>query len=160
METATAVGPALTQTWFGAQIPAAVRDRLVTFGQVRQVTPGFMLLEEGAETRELGLVVTGRLGLTEHVPGRGRVTLLTVEPGDIYGWSVLVPPYRATSTVTAVEPSTVVTFSGPALRSALAADAELGRAVYRQVLEAVARRLVATRHQLVDDYRVEIDEPW
>src|SRR3989304_1146259 len=45
-----------------------------------------------------GLARSGRVALRLHVPGRGQVTILTVEPGDIYGWSAIVPPYRSTST--------------------------------------------------------------
>jgi CRP-like cAMP-binding protein len=160
MNTESAVRHAVHRTWFGAPFPAAAAERLAALGVTRATSRGTVLLREGAETTELGLVLTGRLVLTEHVPGRGSVALLTVEEGDIYGWSALVPPYRATSTVTAVEPTTVVTFRGAPLRNALAADPELGSAVYRQVLEAVARRLVATRQQLLDDYRVETYEPW
>ena len=32
------------------------------------------------------------------------MTILTVEPGDIFGWSAIVPPHRATSTAVAIEP--------------------------------------------------------
>ena len=107
-------------------------------------------MREGAAVDSLGVVVDGRLAIRLNVPGRGVVTVLTVEPGDFIGWSALVPPHRATSTVVALEPTTVVTFDGPALRAALDADPALAAAVLRRVLDAVARRLAATRTQLLD----------
>src|SRR5437899_9211249 len=38
------------------------------------------------------------------VPGKGWVTTMTIEPGDIFGWSALVPPHRATATAVVIEP--------------------------------------------------------
>jgi CRP-like cAMP-binding protein len=77
---------------------------------------------------------------------------MTVEPGDVVGWSALVPPYRATSTAVAVEPTRLLAFDGASLRKALQEDPALAATVYPRVLEAVARRLGATRHQLLDLY--------
>ena len=38
-------------------------------------------------------MVTGRVALRVRVPERGPPTILTVEPGDVVGWSALVPPF-------------------------------------------------------------------
>jgi CRP/FNR family transcriptional regulator, cyclic AMP receptor protein len=79
----------------------------------------------------------------------------------VIGWSSLVPPYRATSTAITVEPTTLVEFDVPVLRRALREDAALAATVYPRVLEAVARRLGATRHQLLDLYAHQADRvPW
>ncbi len=118
------------------------------------------LLREGDETRELSVLVDGRVALTEHVAGRGSVTLMTVEPGDVFGWSALVEPYRATSTVVSLEPVRVVAFDGTRLRERVRADCELAAGIYPRLLEALARRLGATRHQLLDLYGSEQSEPW
>jgi CRP-like cAMP-binding protein len=78
------------------------------------------------------------------------VTILTVEEGDLLGWSALVPPHRATSEAIAVEPVRLLSFNGADLRAALRADHALAASVYPRVLQAVARRLSATRLQLLD----------
>jgi CRP-like cAMP-binding protein len=146
--------------WLATGVSSSSLTRLEWTAREYDAMEGIELLREGSETAELGLVTRGRVALTEHVPGRGPVTLMTVEPGDLFGWSSLVPPYRATSTVTTVEPVRVVAFDGPRLRQALRADPELAAAVYQRVLVAVARRLIATRHQLLDVYRAEGGVPW
>lgn len=102
----------------------------------------------------------GRVALRTHVPERGDFTILTVEPGDVYGWSALVPPYRATSTAVAIEAVEAITFEGPALRGALREDAALAQALYPRVLVAVARRLNATRVQLLDLFAAEQVRTW
>ena len=46
-------------------------------------------------------------------------------------------------------------FDGARLRAAIPEDTELAAEIYRAVLEAVARRLGATRHQLLDLFGTE-----
>jgi CRP-like cAMP-binding protein len=137
-------------TWFGAGLSERSRERLAALSNEREVPGGTCLLAEGSETRELGVVLSGRVALQADVHGQGVVTLMTVEAGDIYGWSAILPPFVATSTVVAVDRARVLTFDGAPLRAALRSDHELAANLYQQVLEAVARRLVATRHQLLD----------
>ena len=146
-------------TWFGAGLSPKAKEKLAAIAHEYEAPAGTILLREDEETRELGLVIHGRVGLTTQVPGRGPVSLVTVEPGDVFGWSALVPPFRATSTARAIERVQVVAFEASRLRAAVRSDVDLAAAVYQQVLEAVARRLMATRHQLFDVYRLDTFEP-
>lgn len=146
-------------TWFGAGLPSHALEKLAAIAHEYEAPPGAILLRDGEDTRELGVVIHGHVGLAVQIPGRGPLALLTVEPGDIFGWSALVPPFRATSTARAVDRVRVVAFEASRLRAAVRADVDLAAAVHQQVLEAVARRLLATRHQLVEIYRLDADEP-
>jgi len=160
VQNANPVISSIDATWFGAGLSTSTQARLASLAREYQAPAGSHLLREGEETRELSLLLYGRVSLNEHVPGRGSVTLLTVEPGDVFGWSAVVPPFRATSSVIAIEPVGVLAFDGAKLRAAVRADVDLAASLYQQVLEAVARRLLATRHQLLDLYRAEAVEPW
>ena len=137
-------------TWFGSGLPQGVRERLAATARAYEAPARTRLLREGDETGELSVLVEGRVALTEHVAGRGSVTLMTVEPGDVFGWSALIAPYRATSTVISLEPVQVIAFDGAALRQQVRADCQLAAGIYPKLLEALARRLGATRHQLLD----------
>ncbi len=151
---------ALTGGWFGAGLSATVRAQLAGLATEASYPAGATILEEGALVDALGIVVDGRVAVRLHVPGRGTQTILTVEPGDLVGWSALVTPHRSTSTVIALEPATIVNFNGPALRVALEADPMLAAAVLSRVFEAVGRRLTATRTQLLDLFARSAEEPW
>jgi CRP-like cAMP-binding protein len=150
----------LRGTWFGASLDEMTVDRLAGFARRRTAAVGEILFVEGSQTNELGVLVSGRLALRMLVPERGLVTILTVEPGDLYGWSAIVPPNRATSTGVAVEASEMIAFDGMALRMALADDLALAAAFYPRVLQAVARRLSATRLQLLDLFSHRDMDPW
>lgn len=146
--------------WFGSELPADIRERLGELATVRRYEAGTEMFREGEEAREFGIVRAGRVALRVLVPERGMVTILTVEPGDVIGWSALVAPYRSTSTAEALEPVEVVTFDGAALRGVLRADARLASVVYPRLLQAVARRLVGTRYQLLDLFASQENAPW
>ena len=126
------------------------RGRLLEIAQLASHAPGAVVIREGLPVEALGIVVEGRVAIRPSVPGRPVTTILTVEPGDCIGWSALVSPYRATASVIALEPATILAFESAALRAALEAEPELAALVLRRVLEAVGRRLQATRTQLLD----------
>ena len=118
-------------------------------------------MREGDETSLLAIVVRGRVALRMLVPERGSTTILTVEPGDIVGWSAIVPPHRSTSTAVALEESTLLVFESRRLRALLDADVARAATLYPRLLEALGRRLSATRHQLLDLYAQERQVvPW
>jgi CRP/FNR family transcriptional regulator, cyclic AMP receptor protein len=155
------VAARLTGTWFGESLSPHARERLAAIGEVRRVDPGAVLIREGAETERFGILLEGLLSLRVAVAGRGRATLMTVEPGDVFGWSAVVPPYRSTSTVVALQPSEAIIFDAEKLRALLREDEALAVTVYPRLLQCVSRRLVATRTQLLDLYARDREyEPW
>lgn len=153
-EIADVVG-AIDRTWFGAAFAPETQARLAALARIVEAPPGTRLLREGEDTEDVSIVLAGRVALRMHVPERGVVTILTVEEGDLLGWSALVPPHTATSEATAVEHVRLLSFNGAELRAALRADHALAASVYPRVLQAVARRLSATRLQLLDLFAAE-----
>ncbi len=141
---------ALSSSWFGAGLSPDTIARLAAIAEVRELDAGTALTQEGQITEDVAIVLSGRVALRMLVPERGMVTILTVEPGDIVGWSAIVPPHRATSTCIAIEPVRLLLLPGDALRSLLRTDHALAASVYPRVLQAVSRRLSATRLQLLD----------
>jgi CRP/FNR family transcriptional regulator, cyclic AMP receptor protein len=156
---------ALSTSWFGMGLSPEAISRLAAIATLRDVDPGIELTREGQVTEDLGIVITGRIALRTLVPERGMVTILTVEPGDVVGWSAIVPPHRASSTAIAIEPVQVLVLPGDGLRNLLRSDPSLAASVYPRVLQTVARRLSATRLQLLDLFAREAwgrgeSQPW
>jgi CRP-like cAMP-binding protein len=159
METVSAM-EVLRRTPLTAGLGHPERRRLAALCRVRMADAGEVLLREGSETTQLGVVRSGRVALRLQVPGRGSSTVLTVEVGDVFGWSAVVPPYRATSTAIAIEPSELLVFEARALRDALDEDEDLAAALYPRLLRAVSRRLEATRLQLLDVFARAEEAAW
>ncbi len=140
----------LNHTWFGAELAPETQERLAALGTVQDFEADEVILREGEDASRMGILISGRLALRTLVPGRGPVTIMSVEPGDIFGQSALDAPAQAQSTVVATEPSRALVFEGPKLREALRSDHALAASLYPRVLRAVNRRLRATRLQLLD----------
>jgi CRP/FNR family transcriptional regulator, cyclic AMP receptor protein len=149
----------LGATWFGADLSVQTRARLAAVGHLVDLPDGAIVIREGSPCEEMGIVVHGRIALRMALAGGHDRTILTVEPGDVFGWSAVMAPGVATSTCVTVGPTQVVLFDGVDLRLALAIDSELASVIYQRLLACVIRRLLATRIQLLDLYRPGID-PW
>jgi CRP/FNR family cyclic AMP-dependent transcriptional regulator len=141
---------ALDQTWFGAALAPHTQVRLAELASVVRLPANGVVFAEGEPCATFAIVMSGRIALRMLVPERGNATILTVETGDVVGWSALVPPYRSTATAVAVEPASILAFPGELLRERLRADDVLAASLYPRVLQAASRRLMSTRLQLLD----------
>ena len=143
------------------RLGVAARRTLQELAVMRSFERGDAVLVEGAETPVLGSLERGRVALRLRTPELGtRVTIATVEPGELLGWSAIVPPYRTTCDAIATEPILLLTFDAGALRSRLAADGELAAQLLPCALETVAHRLTTSWHQLIDVFEPRGRGPW
>lgn len=142
------------------RLPADVRSHLNALGTMLSYEPGAEILRAGAPTPFLAVIERGRVALRLRVPERGRVTIVTIEPGELLGWSAVVPPFRATVDAVATEPTRLIAYDAAALRARLADDCELAAALLPLVLESVSERLSASWDQLLDVFGTQPWEPW
>ncbi len=113
---------------------------------------GAELFHEGDQADRFFLIRTGSVALELEAPGRGRLVIETLQPGEVVGWSWLFEPYRWQFDARAREPTRVVAFDGACLRGKCEADHELGYQMMRRFAISVTERLQATRLQLLDVY--------
>ncbi|WP_204249067.1 Crp/Fnr family transcriptional regulator [Nocardia arizonensis] len=113
---------------------------------------GHRLLVEGGRADRCWLIAQGQVVLDAHVPGRGEVVVQTLGPGDLLGWSWLVPPYRWQFGARTAEPVRAIEFDAATLTRFGDTDPEFGHALTRMLLTAVLDRLHATRARLLDLY--------
>jgi CRP-like cAMP-binding protein len=140
----------LNHTWFGSDLAPETQERLAKLGVIQDFEADEVILHEGDDANEMGILISGQLALRQLVPERGPVTILSVQPGDIFGWSAVLAGMQVQSTVVATEKSQALVIEGAKLRAALKEDHALAASLYPRVLQAVARRLRATRLQLLD----------
>jgi CRP-like cAMP-binding protein len=155
-----ALSDRLAATWLTHELDPAARAELARIGRLVSVPAGSVLMREGEVNDVMAIVLEGRVSLRMRVPERGQVTIVTIEVGDVVGWSAMVPPYRATSTAIALVDTELAQFDGPQLRAAMAADTGLAAQLYPVLLQTVARRLEGTRLQLLDLFSQRWVEPW
>lgn len=113
---------------------------------------GEYLLREGEVANRFFIIRHGHVALETFVPERGALTIETIEPGDLLGWSWLVPPYRVDFDARAVEPIRAIAFDASCLRGKLDDHPRLGYDLMKRFTPVIVERLQATRLRLLDVY--------
>jgi CRP-like cAMP-binding protein len=113
---------------------------------------GEMLFREGDASDAFYVVRRGRVALEVFVPGRGTLTVETIETGEVVGWSWLFPPYRWHFDGRAVGSVRAIAVDGACLRKKCDDDPALGYDLMRRFSQVMLERLQATRLRLADVY--------
>ena len=118
--------------------------------EARVVAPGALVAREGTPAEVFCLVVAGKIALEVGAPDRPTLTVQTLGPGEVLGWSWLIPPHRWRFDARAVKETRLIALPADALRSLLADHPDWGFEVLRRLVPVLAERLENTRVQLVD----------
>jgi CRP-like cAMP-binding protein len=129
------------------------RMRLATGVKPFEAGPGDYLTREGAPAIAFYLIQSGQVAIGTHLGERGTVPLQTVGPGDVVGWSWLVPPYQWQFDARAQDEVRGLLFDAAWLRAQCEEDHELGYRLLQQLLTVVSRRLTASRIRRLDIYK-------
>ena len=114
---------------------------------------GTVLARAGEPAHSFYLIQSGSVAVSLPTPGRGDVPVQTVGPGEVLGWSWLVPPHNWQFDCRAVEDVRGIRFDAEWLREKCEQDHELGYHLLRQLLSVVGGRLTATWRQLLEQDR-------
>lgn len=125
-------------------------EKLASIATEVAFSEGEVIFREGDVGELVYLIREGRVALEIRMPGRGRVSLLTVGPGELLGWSSMFPGRHKTAGARAVRPTRAIAISAAQLWEICEADHDLGYPIMWRVAEVIAGRLAATRLQLLD----------
>lgn len=145
-----AVKKLLSELGFTADLPEQVVEELAAVSAAVDFPAGTMIFQEGTQNPFLYVIERGHVGLDMHVPGRGRVRLLSVGPGEMLAWSALLGNGVMTVSAVALEDTQAIAASGPKLSELCGTNHEVGYQLMGQMAKSLAQRLVATRLQLLD----------
>ena len=114
--------------------------------------PGEFLFREGSPADRFYIVRHGRVAVQAFAPGRGAVSIETIDEGEVVGWSWLFPPYTAHFDARALTLVRALSLDGACLRAKCEKDPGLGYQLTKRFAQVVVHRLEATRVQLLDLY--------
>jgi CRP-like cAMP-binding protein len=139
---------------FLANFSPLVREKLLAAAEQFEYKAGQDIFHEGDPSLFLYIVKAGHVAVEVHVTSKGRRTIFTASPGDLFGWSALVEPRIETASARAVEDTTVFAMKGGQLMDLCREDLQLGFELYRALAEIIMARLIASRLQLLDMFAV------
>ena len=137
---------------FFAGFSEAMTDLIVGCAENVRFRKGAYLMHEGQPENDFFLIREGRVVLSIHGAQYGKITVQTLDAGEMVGWSWLVPPYRARFDASALEDTRALRFDGQCLRSKCEQDPATGYELLKRVSTTLAQRLESSCLQLMDVY--------
>jgi CRP-like cAMP-binding protein len=111
---------------------------------------GATIFHERDGTELVYLILEGEVTLLTKVPGHGQVTILTIGPGQLLGWSSLFPPQKKTAGAQTIKPTKAVAINAAQLNELCRNDHDIGFEIMVRVAQVISNRLSAARDRLLD----------
>jgi CRP/FNR family cyclic AMP-dependent transcriptional regulator len=151
METATLEG-VLTEHPFAKGLSDDYLQLMVGCASNVVFEAGQFIFHEGEDANHFYLIRDGRISLEIFAAQRGPLSILTLEGGDVLGWSWLFPPYRWKFDARALDRTRALALDGKCLRTKCEEDHDLGYELVKRFVLVMEQRLQATRFQLLNLY--------
>jgi CRP/FNR family transcriptional regulator, cyclic AMP receptor protein len=137
---------------FAAGLTPTQLGRLADLAVATEVPAGQRLFDEGGHAASLWLIRAGRIALDLRVPGRNRLIVETLGPGDELGLSWLMPMAEWQFGAIAQTTTSMFQIDSAALTELCESDRELGYQLTRKLLTTAITRLQAARIRILDLY--------
>ena len=137
---------------FFAGMDTNMRELIAGCAANERFAAGDYIFREGDAADKFYLLRHGCVVLEIPVPARPAIQVETLDEGDIFGWSWLMPPYRTFLSARAQQLTRVISLDARCLRGKMEEDHEVGYELYRRFLPVVAERMQAARMQMIDLY--------
>lgn len=134
------------------QFDAATIALLAGCARMESFAAGAPIFREGEPAGTAWLVRRGDVAIEIAAPGRAPLIVETRHPGDLLGWSWIVPPYRRMSDARAIGDVGAIGLDAACLRAKLDEHPEIGYRMLKTWLPQLALRARAQRVQLLDLY--------
>jgi len=146
------VSPELLRRYpFFASLDEHQLEAIAMITQEKKYPKGALLVKENTDAICLALLIEGDIDLIFSGGGEGAIAnalVGSIAPGEVYGVSSLIEPYRYTATARATMPVKVIELDGLALRRLVEKDSGMGCTMMRNVAIAVLERLRYTQVEL------------
>ncbi len=115
-----------------------------------QFEPNQVVFREGEVANRFYLILEGKVALESSAKEGAVISIETIGPAEVLGWSWLFPPYYWHFDARALVPTKAIFFYGTRLRERCEEDHDLGYELIRRTAQVLMRRLQSTRRELLD----------
>ena len=130
--------------------PRARLEEIADAATEVDVNAGQTIFREGDEADRFFLIIEGDVVLEAFSLHYGSVAVQSLAAGDVFGWSVLVPPHRWRLDARATSNARLIALDGPRLREKCEKDPALGYELLKRFAMLLDQRLYALRRQLLE----------
>jgi CRP-like cAMP-binding protein len=122
---------------------------LVESATIVRFEPGDVIFEEGEPAHRCYGIRSGKVALQLVSYRVDPFTLMTLEEGDIIGWSWLFPPYRRKFTAKALGVVRAISLDGKSICARCDEDHDLGYELMKRFAQIIEHRVEALSDHLV-----------
>ncbi len=116
-----------------------------------QAEQGTWFFRQDQELHDMYLVIEGHVGIVVELPKQEVVTS-SVGPGELFGWSGMVPPHETTAGAKATSPCRVVRFDCRRIREGFEADWHFSYLMMEKIAQTIRQRLRNLRVEALPCY--------
>ena len=124
-------------------------DQIVFFAgaaEEEQAPRDHYFFHEGEDLKAFYLIMEGEVTIVTHLPQKGQEVILdSLNSGDVFAWSALVPPYASTAGAKSVTPARVIRFDAGKLRQKSQEDCDFGFQLMSRIATVIRDRLNSLR---------------
>ena len=139
---------------FVTELSPRAQEKVFAEAEVIRYKAGTIIFREGDHSKDFFIIKSGQVVLEITVPPKGRRSILTVGPGELFSWSALVEPRVENASARASVDTEALRVDGETLMKLCEEDSALGLEVYRTLAKVISSRLIATRLQFLDVFQV------
>ena len=133
-------------------LDAAYLKFLADCARRRELQTEEVLFRYGTPADRFFLVVKGAISVEVPAIEGPPVELQKPGPGEVMGWSWLIPPYRWNFQARAVEPCEVIEFDGEAVLQRCEDAPDFGYQILKRFSALMSERLEFARRKLMDEW--------
>lgn len=125
---------------------------VATLAEEKRYRAGELIFYEGDPATMLYLLLEGQVEMMMNTNAEGtrREVVMTLGPGQVFGWSSLVEPYQLAASAYCATPVRVTAIPGPGLRALMTVSCAFGLRLMEKVCQAASMQLRAARVQLLN----------
>lgn len=127
---------------------------LAEVAMLKDFSAGEVIFREGDPANRFYIVLDGEVAI-ESVEGDKTVTVQTVGPDEVLGWSWLFPPFYWHFDARATKPTRAIFFYGTWIRENCERDHDFGYEMLTRFVPIVIERLQASRRKLVEARKIQ-----
>lgn len=151
-----------------ADIVAALRDNPIFTGlepaelefladaaTTQHMEPGHVVFRLGERAKNFYLILSGEVAI--EIPAIEGPTLFLqhLKPGQVLGWSWLIPPYQWSFAARAEKPVDVICFDGEAVLARCESDSKFGYHLLRAFSAMMSERLGHARRRIMQEWQAK-----
>jgi CRP-like cAMP-binding protein len=127
-------------------------EQIADISRIRDFNTSDVVFRHGDPAQHLYLVVSGKVSLEICAAGIGCKQILTLGAGEVLGWSSALEQLCYTARARAIDITRLVEINDAQFLTICERDPQFGYEMMRRIALALAKRLSATRMQLLDVY--------